>query len=89
MITAATRNAELARTLHQLIYETKHPVNLAILGNAVARGEVPADTSAGPAARGPSRDGLDQEAVGAGPLDEDFVVHAVDDVLLPVLPKGV
>ncbi len=88
LMSAASRNPELSRTLHQLLYEMKHPVHLAILSAAVARGEVTADTSAD----------LLHEVLHAmvftkllwapASIDDKFVVHVVDDVLLPVLSKG-
>jgi len=88
LLTAATRNAELARTLHQLIYETKHPVYLTIIGNAVARGEIPADASAELLHEVLHSMVLTRKLWAETGLDDDFVVHVVDDVLLPVLRKG-
>jgi len=91
LLTAATRNAELSRTLHQLVYETKHPVHVQIIKAAVARGELPADASA---------DLLHEvlhsmlltrklwSIAGVEADDDGFVVHVVDDVLMPVLRKG-
>ncbi len=88
LLTAATRNAELARTLHQLVYEMKHPVHLTIIGNAVARGEIPADTSAELLHEVLHSMVLTRKLWAETGLDDEFVVHVVDDVLLPVLRKG-
>ena len=88
LLTAATRNAELSRTLHQLVYEMKHPVYLAIIDGAVARGEIPADTSAELLHEVIHSMVLTRKLWAETGLDDDFVVHVVDDVLLPVLGKG-
>ena len=60
LLTAATRNAELARTLHQLVYEMKHPVYRQRRGS----GRDPSRHLGRTTARGPSLHGPDQEAVG-------------------------
>ena len=88
LMCAADRDPELSRTLYKLLYEMKHPIHLAILSRAVGRGEVPAEASAD----------LLHEVIHSmvftrllwapSTLDDCFVVHVVDDVLLPVLTKG-
>jgi AcrR family transcriptional regulator len=87
LMSAATRNAELSRTLYRCTYELKHGVHSTIIGRAAARGELTPDT----------RPELMHELMHAlvltrklwaGPLDDEFVVHVVDDVLLPVLQRG-
>jgi AcrR family transcriptional regulator len=87
LLTAATRNSELARTLHRLVYDTKHPVHLAIIGAAVERGEVPAGTSADLLHEVLHSMVLTRRLWAESGLDDEFVVHVVDDVLLPVLGK--
>ena len=88
LMSAATRNVELSGTLYRCTYEFKHATHATIIGRAVARGELPADT----------RPELMHELIhslvltrklwAVGPLDDEFVVHVVDDVLLPVLQRG-
>jgi AcrR family transcriptional regulator len=88
LMSAASRNPELSQTLYKLLYEMKHPMHLAIISAAAARGEVPADASAD----------LLHEIIHSmffaklmwdrSALDDSFVIHVVDDVLLPVLTKG-
>jgi AcrR family transcriptional regulator len=88
LMSAASRSPELSRTLHKLLYEMKHPVHLAILDAAVARGEVPAGTSADLLHEVLHSMVLTKLLWARTSLDDEFVVHVVDDVLLPVLTKG-
>lgn len=88
LMSAASRSPELSRTMHQLLYEMKHPVHLAILDAAVARGEVAAGTSADLLHEVLHSMVLTKLLWARTSLDDDFVVHVVDDVLLPVLSKG-
>ncbi|HKT05927.1 MAG TPA: TetR/AcrR family transcriptional regulator [Rugosimonospora sp.] len=85
VMSAAARNTELFQALNECVYDLKHAVHETIITRAVARGEVPEGT----------RSALLHEVMHAmvftrmiwtaGPLDDGFVVHVVDDVLLPVL----
>jgi AcrR family transcriptional regulator len=88
LMSAASRSPELSRTLHQLLYEMKHPVHVAILNAAVARGEVPAGTSADLLHEVLHSMVLTKLFWDRTLIDGEFVVHVVDDVLLPVLTKG-
>lgn len=88
LMSAASRSRELSRTMYQLSYEMKHPVHLAIVGAAVARGEVPADTSADLLHEVLHSMVLTKLFWDRTSLDDDFVVHVVDDVLVPLLTKG-
>jgi AcrR family transcriptional regulator len=88
LMSAASRNPKLSRTMQQLLYEIKHPVYLAILSAAKARGDVPADTSADLLHEVLHAMVLSKLLWAPSSLDDDFVVLVVDDVLLPVLTKG-
>jgi len=88
LMSAAGRNAELSRTLYNLLYEMKHPIHLAILSRAVARGEVSADASADLLHEVIHSMVFSKMFWAPTTLDDSFVVHVVDDVLLPVLTKG-
>jgi AcrR family transcriptional regulator len=85
LMSAACRSPGLSRTLHQLLYEMKHPVHLAILDAAVARGEVPGGTSADLLHEVLHSMVLTKLLWDRTLIDGKFVVHVVDDVLLPVL----
>jgi hypothetical protein len=87
-MSAAARNAELSRTLYQCTYQTKHTVHETIIDRATARGEVPAGTNPDLLHEVLHAMVLTRKVWAAGPLDDVFVVHVVDDVLLPVLRQG-
>lgn len=88
LASAAARNPELARTLHECVYEMKHGVYETIITRATARGELPA--GADPALLHEVLHALvaSRTIMADAPLDGDYVVHVVDDVLLPVLCHG-
>jgi len=88
LMSAASRSPELSRTLHKLLYEMKHPVHVAILDAAMARGEVPAGASADLLHEVLHSMVLTKLIWDRTCIDNEFVVHVVDDVLLPVLTKG-
>jgi len=85
LMTAATHNPELARTLHQCAYQSKHSIHEAIIARAVARGEVASGTDPELLHEVLHSMVLTRKLWAAGPLDEAFVTHVVDDVLIPVL----
>jgi AcrR family transcriptional regulator len=87
LMSAASRSPELSRTMHRLLYEMKHPVHLAILNAAVARGEVPAGTSADLLHEVLHSMVLTKLLWDRTLIDDEFVIHVVDDVLLPVLTR--
>lgn len=85
LMTAAARNDELSRTLYRCAYVAKAPVHQAIVAAAVDRGEVAAGTDPDLLHEVLHSMILTRKLWSAGPLDDEFVVHLVDDVLLPVL----
>jgi AcrR family transcriptional regulator len=85
LLTAATRNPELSRTLYDCTYKTKHQRHVAIIARAVARGEVASGTDPELLHEVLFALVLSRKMWASGPLDEAFVTHVVDDVLLPVL----
>lgn len=85
LMSAAAHNAELSRTLYRCTYQMKHAVHETIIDRAKARGEVPAGTDPDLLHEVLHAMVLTRRIWAAGPLDDAFVVHVVDDVLLPVL----
>jgi AcrR family transcriptional regulator len=85
LMTAATRNVELSRTLYTCAYLTKCPVYEAIVADAVGRGELAEGTDPELIHEVIHSMVLARKLWGAGQLDQEYVVHLVDDVLLPVL----
>ena len=71
--------------LYRCAYVTKHPVHLAIVAAAVQRGEVAEGTDPDLLHEVLHSMVLTRKLWAAAPLDDDFVVHVVDDVLLPLL----
>jgi AcrR family transcriptional regulator len=87
LMSAASRSPDLSRTMRKLLYEMKHPVHRAILDAAVARGEVPAGTSADLLHEVLHSMVLTKLFWDRTLIDDEFVIHVVDDVLIPVLTK--
>jgi AcrR family transcriptional regulator len=88
IMSAATRNAELSKTLYRCTYEMKHVVHEEITKRAIARGELPVDAKSAVLHEIMHSLVLTRKLWAVGPLDEVFVVHVVDDVLMPVLRVG-
>ncbi len=65
------------------------PVAATVIGRAVARGQAPAGAAAELAALAHEviEAQLFRQMMTGGPLDEDFAVHVVDDLVLPVLAR--
>jgi AcrR family transcriptional regulator len=87
IMTAAARNPELARTLHECTYSSKHIVHETVIRHAADRGEIRSD----PAAAAEMLHEVMHAMILARrlntnePVDETFAQHIVDDVLIPVL----
>jgi AcrR family transcriptional regulator len=85
LMSAAARHPELSRALYECAYRTKQGVHETLIDRAAARGELPAGTDPGLLHEVLHAMVLTRRMWAAGPLDEDFAVHVVDNVLLPVL----
>ncbi len=85
---AATRNVELARALHRCTYEMKQGIYESIKNRAVARGEIPESSKSAVLHEVLHSLVLTRKLWAVEPLDDDFVVHVVDDVLVPILVAG-
>lgn len=92
LLSAATRNPELSRTLFQCTYEIKSVTHETIIKRAKERGEIPDEVTAALLHEVMHAMVLTRKLWSVEPLDDVFVVHLVDDVLLPVLrhraPRG-
>lgn len=87
VITAAARNPVLARTMHEYMYEKKHAAHEEIVRRAAQRGEVDPGTDPHLLHEITFSLVLARRLQRCEPLDERFVEHVVDDVLLPVLTR--
>jgi AcrR family transcriptional regulator len=85
VMTAASRNPVLARTLHEFMYEKKHAVHETVIRRAAQRGELDAATDPHLLHEVLHSMVLARRLELRDSLDEKFTQHVVDDVLLPVL----
>jgi AcrR family transcriptional regulator len=88
LLTAATRNPELSRTLHQHMYETKKQAYDVMLGRAIARGELTHGNDAGLLHEIVASLVLARRLLDLGPLDAAYTERVVDRVLMPVLREA-
>ena len=85
MVSAMHNDQELADLMRQQIYEAKQGMYDEIIARAVQRGEPVRMTAAPVANEVSSALFFNQVAMGGGEIDEAFVLHMVDDVILPLL----
>ena len=85
MVSAMHHDQELAGLMRQQIFEAKQGLYDDVVARAVRRGE-PVSMSAAPIANEVSSAlFFNRVAMGGGEIDEAFVLHLVDDVILPLL----
>jgi AcrR family transcriptional regulator len=85
VMTAAARNPALARTVHECTYASKRILNEAIINQAAARGEVGPDADPDLFHEVMHAMIMTRKLGGEQPLDEEFVRHVVDDIIIPLL----
>ena len=85
LMSAASRTPELAQTLFTCILDTKHAMYETIIGRARERGEVPADTDPELLHEVMHAMVFTKKLWSPEPMDQKFVIHVIDDVLMPVL----
>jgi AcrR family transcriptional regulator len=85
MVSAMHHDQELADLMRQQMSEAKQGLYDEIVARAVQRGE-PVSISAAPVANEVSSAlFFNRVAMGSGEIDEAFIYHVVDDVILPLL----
>jgi hypothetical protein len=85
LIAAMRRDAELARTVRGQVLDDKREIFGTVLDRAVARGELAPGTDHGMFTEIGSALLFSRLFVTGEPLDEAFLRHLADDVLLPLL----
>jgi AcrR family transcriptional regulator len=85
LMTAASRNPQLATALHATLVETKKCLHEAVISKAAARGEIPADTDPALLHEVLHALVLSRKIWQNEPLTDEWAQHAADDILLPVL----
>lgn len=89
VMTAAAHDPYLSHTVRECTYEQKHMLHETVLNRAVDRAEVSPGTSAHLLHEVLQALVLARRLVDCKPLDQQFALHVVDDVLLPVLTHDV
>jgi AcrR family transcriptional regulator len=87
LMAAMRRDAELAAVVRSQVIADKGEAFGAVIAEAVARGELPATTDAGLLAEVGSAMLFARLFLAGEPLDDAFVDHLLDDVLLPLLDR--
>jgi AcrR family transcriptional regulator len=85
LLIAMRRDPELAAAVRDQVLDAKRQVLGAAIDRAIARGDIPADTDTALLAEISSAVLLSRLLVTGEPLDDAFVQHLVDAVLLPAL----
>ncbi|MGH3397892.1 MAG: TetR/AcrR family transcriptional regulator [Streptosporangiaceae bacterium] len=85
LLIAMHRDPELADAVREQVLEAKREVFGAVIARAAARGDVPATTDGGLLAEVGSAVLFSRLLVTGEPLDDAFIQHLVDAVLLPAL----
>jgi AcrR family transcriptional regulator len=79
---------ELADCVRSQVIESKCDVSRIIVARAVARGELPAETDPLIMHEVASALWFHRVLVVGGPVDDAFIAHVVDDVLIPLLDRS-
>jgi AcrR family transcriptional regulator len=85
LMTAAGRNPQLSGAMHTCLVESKKIQHRAVIGNAVARGELPADTDPALLHEVLQAVVVSRRIWENEPLTDEWARHVADDILLPVL----
>ncbi len=82
---AMRESSELTACMRDQVFERKHQVVRAVVARAVARGELAEGASAEVATEVAGALWVQRVLLVGAPVDDAFVVHVVDDVLIPLL----
>jgi hypothetical protein len=85
VMTAASHDRRLAETLSQTLFADKQRLHSELVRRAVTRGEVHPDTDPELLHEVMHSMITGRKLWSLGPLDDEFALHVVDDVLIPVL----
>jgi AcrR family transcriptional regulator len=87
LLIAMHRDGELAAAVREQVLDVKREVFGAVIARAIARGEVPATTDGALLVEISSAVLFSRRLVTGEPLDDVFIQHLVDAVLLPALAR--
>jgi len=88
VLRAMRTTPELADCVRSQVIESKCDVSRIIVSRAVARGELPAQTDPLILHEVASALWFHRVLVVGGPVDDAFIAHVVDDVLMPLLDRS-
>ena len=88
VLRAMRTTPELADCVRSQVIESKCDVSRVIVARAIARGELPAETDPLILHEVASALWFHRVLVVGGPVDDGFIAHVVDDVILPVLDRS-
>ena len=88
VLRAMRSTPELADCVRTQVLESKCQVSRTIVARAVERGELPAETDPMLLHEVASSLWFHRILVVGGPVDDDFIAHVVDDVLIPLLDRS-
>ena len=88
VLRAMRSTPELADCVRTQVLESKCQVSRTIVARAVERGELPAETDPMLLHEVASALWFHRILVVGGPVDDDFIAHVVDDVLIPLLDRS-
>jgi len=88
VLRAMRSTPELADCVRSQVVESKCDVSRTIVARAVARGELPAETDPLILHEVASALWFHRVLVVGGPVDDAFIAHVVDDVLMPLLDRS-
>ena len=88
VLRAMRTTPELADCVRSQVIESKCDVSRVIVARAIARGELPAETDPLILHEVASALWFHRVLVVGGPVDDAFIAHVVDDVLMPLLDRS-
>jgi AcrR family transcriptional regulator len=88
VLRAMRTTPELADCVRSQVIESKCDVSRVIVARAIARGELPAETDPLILHEVASALWFHRVLVVGGPVDDGFIAHVVDDVLMPLLDRS-
>ena len=88
LVAPLRRDPELARVVRTSMLEDKQQVTRRMLDRAIARGELPADTDPAIFPEVAPAVVFMRMFIYAQPVDDDFLVHLTDDILIPLMARS-
>ena len=87
VLSAMHKDQELADLMRSQVIDTRKEILDDIFNQAIATGELPADTDPGVANELLTAMFFNRLVISGEPIDDTFIVHMVDDVILPLLRR--